>query len=113
MTKWDKVKQKIAERDQNKCVRCACPATDCHHRKPRKMGGTRNNNTVYGYANLISLCRTCHIWVHTHPAGSYQTGFLVRENENPETVPVTVSVDVALTLKTDGTSEYTGLCDLF
>lgn len=52
------------------------------------MGGTSDPEVSYGLANLVSLCRTCHAWVHAHPAKSYEQGWLVHSWNDPEDVPV-------------------------
>lgn len=113
MTEWDAVKRKIWDRDSGLCLKCHLPATDCHHRKPRKMGGTRNAATVYGLANLVSLCRGCHDQVHGHPDDSYAAGWLVREGENPASVLIELGCGRQLELCDDGSCCETGGCDLF
>ena len=77
----------VAARDGH-CVRCGGEITDIHHRKLRGMGGTSDQEVAFGLANLISLCRKCHDWVHAHPAESYRLGLLVHSWDNPEDIPV-------------------------
>lgn len=113
MSAWDTAKKMVCSRDQWLCVRCERPATDCHHRKPRKMGGTRNAETNYGLANLVSLCRACHSYVHDNPAWAYGAGYLVHEGDDPEDVLIELGCGRQLRLRNDGIAEETGECELF
>lgn len=113
MTQWDKAKRIVVDRDSMLCVRCKKEATDVHHRLPRKMGGTRNEKIAYGLANLISLCRDCHNWVHANPFAAHQLGYLLKTGEDPEVIPIQLGYGMELKICSDGTTEQTGLCDLF
>lgn len=108
---WAQVRRVILGRDNEACVRCGYPANDVHHRIMKGMGGTRNEEVAYGPANLISLCRECHVYVHAHPAKSYEEGFLVHSWSAPGEVPVVTKFG-NLSLRKDGTSEL-GKCDRF
>jgi hypothetical protein len=83
-TEWMKAKKLVDARDEGQCLRCMGEANDVHHRLVRGMGGTADPAVNYGLANLISLCRKCHDWIHAHPEESYQSGFLVHSWDNPE-----------------------------
>lgn len=52
------------------CERCLGRGCDVHHRQRRRAGG-------HGIENLVYLCRTCHSWVHAHPAEARGEGFIV------------------------------------
>ncbi len=108
-TRWDRVRRSILERDGGICVRCHCEACDVHHRKPKGMGGTSDEEVAYGMANLISLCRECHSRIHAHPAQSYRDGFLVQSWDNPELIKIVSSLG-ALKISSDGSFELEA-CD--
>ena len=102
-----KLKAEIFERDDWKCVRCLRAANDVHHRKLRGMGGSELLNTP---DNLISVCRKCHSWMHSHPADSYNSGYLVHSWDNPEHIFILTSLGT-LTLRADGSRTLQGSCD--
>lgn len=80
---WESAKKLAAARDNDKCMRCAGPAVDVHHRKPRGMGGTSDPARNTGLANLVCLCRPCHDYVHANPAWAYEAGWLVHGWNDP------------------------------
>lgn len=43
------------------CENCKAPAVDIHHIEARGMGGSKTKDFS---ANLIALCRACHIRAH-------------------------------------------------
>lgn len=61
----DKARTAIWLRDFCSCVRCGVGTRTCHHRRPRRMGGTRAE-WVSDPANGLLLCDPCH--------GYYETG---------------------------------------
>lgn len=83
---WEAARKAALERDAGACRRCLRPATEVHHRAPRKMGGTKDEGIAFGLANLLSACRECHSWIHAHPEISYKEGWLVHSWQNPEDV---------------------------
>jgi len=85
---WQAARKAALLRDDETCRRCLRPATDVHHRRPRQMGGTSDDSINYGMANLVSLCRTCHNWIHAHPSESYRLGWLVHSWQSPEDIPI-------------------------
>lgn len=85
---WKTAREACFTRDEGMCRRCSRPATDCHHRKVKGMGGTSDNERNFGLANLISLCRDCHNHVHANPAESYEKGWLVHSWDDPADVPL-------------------------
>jgi 5-methylcytosine-specific restriction protein A len=105
MTKWQDAKKSVVNRDGGKCLKCRKVATDVHHRRPRGMGGTSDDHISYGMANLVSLCRTCHDWVHANPWPSYTLGWLVKTGEDPDDVPIYTDADVIIKLLPDGTTK--------
>ncbi len=64
---------------------CTQWATNRHHRKLRKHGGTDEP------VNLIDLCGSgttgCHGYVHHNPAISFAKGWLVHSWDDPAEVP--------------------------
>lgn len=111
MGKWENVRRVVLSRDDHRCVRCGREACDVHHRRSKGMGGTSNEEVAFGLANLISLCRGCHSFTHTHPAESYEHGLLVHSWDDPEVIGITTKFGV-LKIRSDGSSEQTGLCDV-
>lgn len=104
------VRKLILRRDDWCCVRCGKEATDVHHRKAKKMGGTKDEETAYGYANLISVCRYCHSWIHRHPAAAADSGYIVKTGFDPATIDI-VTKHGLLTLQADGNRYLQGSYD--
>jgi len=52
------------------------------------MGSRKNEDILYGLANLVSLCAACHAAVHLDPATSYEEGWIVHSWDSPEDVPL-------------------------
>ena len=101
---WDAARRLALARDGGLCQRCGLLAEDVHHRLLKGMGGTRDGNILYGPGNLVSLCRSCHSWVHQHPREGYATGFLVHSWDIPGDVPLRAGSHVKW-LRPDGTAE--------
>jgi 5-methylcytosine-specific restriction endonuclease McrA len=112
VTQWDNAKRIVVARDGGKCLRCWNEAADVHHRCPKKMGGTQDSYIAYGLANLASLCRECHDWVHAHPEEGYRTGYLVHSWDDPADVPLVLGTHW-IKLRSDGEFERTGEYALF
>lgn len=101
--KWIASKKLVNERDGGLCVKCGSEATDIHHRMPRGLGGSSDPDRNYGLANLVSLCREDHDWVHSHPVESYDNGLLVRSWDNPVDCPILLANDtIVIYLTADG-----------
>lgn len=65
------VRVAVRARDAGHCVRCGVGGQlHVHHRQRRRDGG-------HGLANCISLCSTCHHWVHANPILARDGGFIV------------------------------------
>lgn len=63
---------------QAKLKGCTLVATDIHHKAYR--GENYLDTTTW-----MSICRTCHSWVHEHPKIARALGFLITEsNQNLE-----------------------------
>lgn len=87
-TQWERARKQVLLRDGGKCLFCLGDATDVHHRRPKGMGGTSNSYIAFGMANLVSLCREHHSWIHAHPEQGYKSGFLVHSWEDPADIPL-------------------------
>lgn len=79
----------VTQREGGRCAVCAGMLTGpghLHHRKPRRMGGSRYANTA---SNVVLLHPSCHLdTVERDRARSYQNGWLLRANEEPSEVPL-------------------------
>lgn len=82
-------------RDNSRCLRCGVglyPGAEhsIHHRIPRGMGGTRSA-AINHPTNLMLLCGSgvtgCHGWVESNRDAARNIGFLVRVDDDPETIP--------------------------
>lgn len=67
--------QEVALRHGGRCLRCGGAGTDFHHRRSRRV---RDEHTHHP-CNGIWLCRTCHSWVHRHPALAQDKGWIVSQ----------------------------------
>lgn len=54
---------------------CTGVAAHAHHRLPRAHGGKDTRE------NLLAVCAACHHYIHTHPAESYERGWLTRSGK--------------------------------
>ncbi len=63
-----------------------------HHRRPRRMGGSRDPETN-GVENLLLLSPEAHEHVERNRTEAYERGWLVRQDAVPAAVPVIVMVD--------------------
>lgn len=60
-------------RDRWACRRCGASSAaglNAHHVALRARGG------VHHVANLVTLCVSCHAWVHAHPEQATEEGWL-------------------------------------
>lgn len=77
-----------------------------HHRKPRKMGGTRDE-TINTPPNLMLVCGTgttgCHGWIESNRAQAAAAGYLIKGNAKPEDTPITLHTGRRVSLTTIGT----------
>lgn len=59
---WERIAHAVKERDGWRCRECGgAGALEAHHVIPVHAGGSDD------LANLVALCRTCHIRKHTAP----------------------------------------------
>lgn len=92
----------VFDRSGGNCERCgkmlihdhhAFKAFSIHHRRPRGMGGSRDEKTNQA-SNLVLLCGSattpegCHATVERFRASAVTTGYIVPQGTDPETVPI-------------------------
>jgi hypothetical protein len=106
------VRLRIIERAFFECENCGTNNFDfgisIHHRKPRGMGGTKKTE-INDPSNLLLLCGSgttgCHGWIESHRTESYEKGLLVKQNDNPEDVPVVDKYENVWKFNNDFTKE--------
>ena len=72
------------------CERCGRQVVtvgrSIHHRKPRRMGGTRSAATQAA-SNLLVVCGSgttgCHGWVEAHRTQALADGWLLHDGDEP------------------------------
>lgn len=75
----------VGDRDRNRCVRCGGRGYEWHHRRTRAVRDVHQHCACNG----VLLCRTCHTWVHQHPAEARPLGLIVSKfNATPFAIPV-------------------------
>lgn len=62
-------------------------AQQIHHRKPRRMGGTRDP-LINDPCNLFFVCYPCHADIESDRTTALQKGWLVSSWESSETKPI-------------------------
>ena len=62
-------------------------AEQIHHRRPRGMGGSRQDDTN-SPANLLHICAPCHARIESHRNWALVNGWLLQQHQNPARVPV-------------------------
>lgn len=73
----------IRQRDGERCSHDGRSSNlHVHHRVRRSQCGGNEPQ------NLITLCATCHRWVHDHPYAANQLGLLLRHGDDPLLIPV-------------------------
>lgn len=98
----------VLERAQWSCEMCTVALGhlrgkdwQCHHRRPRRMGGSQLEDTN-SPANLLVLCLSCHELVESERSAAYEGGWLVRQNADPAAVPVLIGAARWVLLAADG-----------
>lgn len=82
------VRHMIIQRADQWCESCGLQrGTEAHHRRPRGIGGTHRPCTNLP-SNGLWLCRECHNTIESHRHNARANGWLVRQTEDPATVPV-------------------------
>lgn len=104
----DEVVGLVLERAQYSCEMCTVALGDrrgvdwqCHHRRPRRMGGSQLDDTN-GPQNLLVLCLSCHELVESQRSAAYEGGWLVRQNADPAAVLVLIGAKRWVFLTVDG-----------
>jgi len=73
-----------------KCLDAPIGGVSVHHRRPRMMGGSRNE-LLHQPANLILLCGSgtsgCHGWVESNRDKARVQGYLIQKVESAEQIP--------------------------
>ena len=84
-----KVRALVIERAQGRCELCgeAKPGMQCHHRRPRQMGGSRRDDTNVA-SNALYCCSEDHSLIESRREWAYSLGYLVRQGCSPDSVPV-------------------------
>lgn len=84
-----RVRLQVHHRSGGYCEVCARqPASQIHHRRPRKTGGSRRASTNTP-ANLLDVCTRCHDRIESHRARAVSFGWLVPDAvEAPNQMPV-------------------------
>lgn len=80
----------IKARSAGYCERCALPLLrngQVHHRRPRGMGGTRRAGSGQP-ANGLWVHPACHAKVESDREKALAHGWLVRQEQDPEEVPI-------------------------
>ena len=92
------VRMTVVMRGGGTCEICNKPLNSSqyvslHHRKPRKMGGSRDT-TLNEPSNLMMICGSgtsgCHGYVESNRELSYTNGWLVHSYEIPNQKPVLI-----------------------
>lgn len=87
-----KTRQIIYERSGGLCEICYQSAFggSVHHRQPRGMGGTasvKKNQPSNGLMTCGSGVSGCHGYLESHRAEAYAKGWLVRQHDDPSSIP--------------------------
>jgi hypothetical protein len=99
---WSTV-QTVRERDDYTCVLCFVrDALQTHHRRLRGMGGSKWAG-INLPSNLITVCATCHKYIHDHVAWAKSEGLIVSHSADPAKVAVRLFRHGLVTLQSDGT----------
>ncbi len=85
----DRVRRLVAERSQGLCEICGRrPAQQLHHRRPRKMGGSRRESTNTP-ANLLAIDALCHADIESSRLHAESFGWLIPDAvADPARMPV-------------------------
>ena len=101
-----KTRQIVLGRADNLCeICCRGGPLQCHHRRARGMGSSKDplTNTP---ANALAICPADHAWVESHRTEALENGWLVRQGKNPEHVPVLYRRTHFVILSADGSITY-------
>lgn len=105
---WPTARLDAYMRDGGCCIICGKPATEVNHRRPRGMGGNRNDPDRHRADRLATTCRPCHQHYETHDrAEGTRLGFFVPAGMNPEKWPIKHRNMGWILLNRDGTKTPT------
>lgn len=84
----------VHARDGNRCVRCGMMPRPrhWHHRRGRAV----DDDHQHAPCNGVTLCRTCHEWVHQHPFLAKAKGWIVARHLTPCEEPVEIHGQMVL-----------------
>lgn len=89
----DETRFTVLGRNGYKCEKCGDDflwGVSVHHRRPRMMGGSKNE-LLHLPANLIALCGSgttgCHGWVESNRDKARELGYLIMKVESAEDIP--------------------------
>jgi 5-methylcytosine-specific restriction enzyme A len=92
----------VKARNGGMCLRCGLfRGSQCHHRKPRGMGGT-TDPAINHVTNLTWICGYCHTHIESHRSEAYRDGWLAARTANPEQQYLIDSHHRMLMLTADG-----------
>lgn len=74
-----------------------------HHRRSRSVRDEHTHCTCNG----VTLCTTCHEWVHAHPFEAKTVGLIVSRHKEPSRVPMDTSTYGPVLLNCDGSVHLT------
>ena len=103
----DETRDIVLMRAKFRCEICGSPLMQMsiHHRKPRRMGGTRDPE-INSAANLMAVCGSgttgCHGWLESHRAEAKEKGYLVSQWDEPSKVAVLILGQKFLYLDAEG-----------
>lgn len=102
------VRALVANRSGEVCefIACAKAAAHTHHRRPRRMGGSKDAATNLA-CNLLRLCPPHHAWVESDRDMAVAKGLLLPAAADPARVPVETRHGWVL-LGADGSFERIG-----
>lgn len=83
----------VLQRAAYHCERCWRPIAremSLHHRRPRRMGGSKRPDTNQPQ-NLLVLCGSgttgCHGWIESHRTQGYEDGIILYDLDDPAEHP--------------------------
>lgn len=94
----------VFDRCRGLCEKCGTRifnGVNYHHRRARGMGSTKRPESASA-ANCLVLHPSCHEYIERNRAESLDNGWLVRQSDDPRTVPVFIT-GVWTLLNEDGT----------
>jgi hypothetical protein len=97
----------VSARDNGQCVRCGGRGSEQHHRRRRRVKDAH----THAACNLITLCSTCHPWVHAYPRQARTYGWIVSAHDDPHDIPVETFIYHWVLLNHDGTLHMVGQCE--